>query len=136
MSRTFAFEEAAIGILAAVAYADGQIAAEELAWWRRIQHRHPLFADLPPSLSNPMLARARQTLATTPWKEAITDWAADVPRANVEQIYRMAVELQLVDGVSTRQESQVTVHLSHALGIAVDRSTHLFEIALLDRLGD
>ena len=136
MSGTFAFEEAVVGILAAVAHADGRLADEELAWWRRVRARHPLFSDLPPSLFNPMLARAQAALATLPWAEAITEWAADVPRAHAEMIYAMAVELQLVDGESTRRESQVTVHLAHALGLSPERSTHLFEAALLDWLGD
>ena len=136
MSGTFAIEQAAVGILAAVAYADGRLADEELVWWKRVRGRHKLIADLPPSLFNPMLARAQATLAGQPWVEAITDWAEHIPREHAEMIYCMAVELQLVDGESTRRESQVTVHLAHALGLSVERSTQLFEVLLVDRLGD
>ena len=76
MAGTFEFEEAAVGILSAVAYADGRISDEEQAWWHRVQYRHPLFADLPPSIFNPMLDRARQTLTDTPWPQAVAAWAA------------------------------------------------------------
>ncbi len=136
MKNAFAFEQAVIGILTAVLYADEAIADQELMWWRQMQERHPLFAVLPPGLFNPMLARAQQTLLGTPWAHAITDWAADVPRDHAELVYCMAVELQFIDGDCSRQESRMTAHLSHALGIPMERSTQLFEAALLERLGD
>ena len=136
MNDAFAFEEAAIGILTAVLYADGVVADAELAWWRRVQERHPLFADLPPASFDPILARAQQTLLATPWRDAVTMWAREVPRAHAELVYCLAVELQLVDGDCAGTESRITAHLSHALRIPPERSTHLFEAALVDRLGD
>ena len=136
MSGTYAFEEAVIGILSAVAHADGRLADEELAWWARIRARHPLFRDLPPSQLSPLFDRAQAALAAQPWAEAVTEWAHHIPKAEAELVYRLAVELQFVDGESTRQESQVTVHIAHALGLSAERSTHLFEIALHARLGD
>ena len=136
MKGAFAFEQAVIGILTAVLYADEAIADAELAWWRRVQERHPLFADLPPSLFNPMLAQAQRELLATSWAEAISDWATQIPPEHAEQVYCMAVELQLIDGDCARQESRMTAHLSNALGLSPERSTRLFEVALLDRLGD
>lgn len=135
MRHAFAFEEATIGILTAVLYADGVVADEELAWWRRVQARHPLFADFPPALFNPILARAQQTLLATPWQDAIDAWAREVPHAHAELVYCLAVALQLADGDCARKESRITAHLSHALRIPPERSTHLFEAAL-ERLGD
>lgn len=136
MSEAHAYEAAVIGILAAVARADGRVADEELAWWQRLRSRHPLFRDLPPSVLNPLHARALEALADQPWADAVTDWARQVPRAEAETIYRLAVELQFADGESSRQESRVTVHLAHALGLSAERSTHIFETALHARLGD
>ncbi len=136
MRGAFAFEQAVIGILTTVLYADGAIADAELAWWRRVQERHPLFADLPPSLFNPILAHAQQRMLSTPWPEAISEWAQDVPPEHAELVYCLAVELQLVDGDCDRTESRITAHLANALGLPPERSTYLFEAALLERLGD
>lgn len=130
------FEEAVMGIMAAVANADGRVADEEAAWWLRMRHRHPFFRDVPHDAVEDMQRRAQDTLTTTSWAEAIDAWAKDVPAEHAETIYRLALELQFADGDCSRQESKVTAHLAHALRLSPERSTHLFETALVARLGD
>ena len=125
MSGAFVFEEAAVGILAAVAGADGKFAAEEVAWWRRVQDRHPLFADLPASIFNPMLERARLTMASTPWREAVSRWATDVPPEHRELIFSLAVELAFVDGDVSGQEVPILNHLLSEFGISKERGLQL-----------
>lgn len=137
MSRPDArFEEAAIGILAAVAFADGVLAAAELDWWTAMRRNHPLFSGVPPQVFDPLLASAQRTLAGTPWQDALDEWAAAIPTAHAETIYAMAVELQLADGQSTHGESRVTAHLARALGLSPDRAMALFELEVHRRLGD
>jgi hypothetical protein len=117
MSGTFSVEESAVGVLLAVMCADGRIADEEMAWWKRVQDRHPLFADLPASLYNPMVARAREELSTRPWREAIADWAAQIPPQHARTLFTLAVELAFIDRDVSGQEPDVLVHLWHGLGI-------------------
>lgn len=76
-----AFVEAGIGILMAVIVADGKYTQEEFSWFKNVQHRHPLFRDVPADAFNPMLRSVKAQLAAGAWKPLVEKWAAAIPRS-------------------------------------------------------
>lgn len=126
---TFSEEEAAVGVLLAVMCADGEVADEEMAWWKRVQHRHPLFADLPPSLYNPMIDKARRALDERPWRDAISTWSTLVPRHHSRMLFELAVELAFIDQDVSGSEPDVLIHLAHGLGLTADEARQVIRAA-------
>jgi hypothetical protein len=120
-----AFVEAGIGILMATIQADGKFSADEFAWWKTVQHRHPLFRDVPGEAFNPMLHRVKAQLASQPWKTLVEGWAAAIPEQYRTSMFELAAELAVVDKELEGKEPEVLRHLWKALGIPDDTARRL-----------
>lgn len=108
--------EAAVGILAAVAHADGVLGDEEAAWWRRVRRRHPVFAAVPHEEMEGILRRVEEVLEAQPWHEAVADWAARLPPALGAEISELALELVHADGDAAPAEQDLAIAFARALG--------------------
>ncbi len=121
-----AFVEAGIGIVMSIIMADGKYSRDEFVWFKTVQHRHPLFADVPPDAFNPMLKRVKKQLVTESWKSLVDEWAAAVPEQFRLSIFELATELAVVDKELEGKEPEVVRHLWHALGIPDDIARNIF----------
>jgi uncharacterized tellurite resistance protein B-like protein len=116
MSTSIDHVEAAVGILAAVAHADGVVVDDEAAWWRRIRRRHPLFAAVPHEEMEAILRRVEATLEVRPWTDAVADWAARLPPALGAEIGQLALDLLHADGDAAPAEQDLAIAFARALG--------------------
>jgi uncharacterized tellurite resistance protein B-like protein len=121
-----AFVEAGIGILMSIIMADGKYSQDEFVWFKTVQHRHPLFADVPPDAFNPMLKRVKSRLSRESWRALVQEWAVDVPERYRLSIFDLATELAVVDKELEGKEPEVIKHLWHAMGIPDDIARKVF----------
>lgn len=121
-----AFVEAGIGIVMSIIMADGKYSQDEFVWFKTVQNRHPLFADVPAEAFNPMLKRVKQRLTQESWKRLIDEWAAAVPVAARVSIFELATELAVVDKELEGKEPEVIRYLWHAMGIPDDQARNIF----------
>jgi hypothetical protein len=121
-----AFVEAGIGILMATILADGKYSEDEFVWWKTVQHRHPLFRDVPAEAFNPMLQRVKSQLVSQPWKTLVDDWAKAVPEQYRTSMFELAAELAVVDKELEGKEPEVVRHLWRAFGIPDDKARAIF----------
>ena len=128
-----AFVEAGIGICMAVIMADGKFTQDELAWWKTVQARHPLFKDVPSDEFNALLAYVKEKLAGGPWQAAVDGWAKAVPEAYRVPMLELAAELATVDKGVEGKEPEVIRHLCASLGIPAEKGREIF-IARIEQM--
>jgi len=121
-----AFVEAGIGILMAAIVADGKYTQEEFSWFKNVQHRHPLFRDVPPDAFNPMLRSVKAQLGAGPWKPLVERWAAAIPAQYRVSMFQLAVEVLIIDKEIEGKEPEVIRVLWTALGIPDDEARQMF----------
>lgn len=121
-----AFVEAGMGVCMAVIMADGKFTQDELAWWKTVQARHPLFKDVPPEEFNPLLAYVKEKLSTGPWQSAVQSWAKAVPEAYRVPILELATELATTDKSIEGKEPEVIRLLATELGVPQEKATEIF----------
>ena len=121
-----AFVEAGIGIVMSMIMADGKYSQDEFVWFKTMQHRHPLFRDVPPDAFNDMLHRVKARLVNESWRALIKEWAAAVPDQFRIPIFELATELAVVDKELEGKEPEVVKHLWHALAIPDDIARKIF----------
>jgi uncharacterized tellurite resistance protein B-like protein len=121
-----AFVEAGMGICMAVIMADGKFTQDELAWWKTVQARHPLFKDVSPEEFNPLLAYVKEKLAGGPWQASVDGWAKAVPEAYRVPMIELASELATVDKGVEGKEPEVIRHLTAALGVPAEKGREIF----------
>lgn len=128
-----ALAQGVVGILAALAEADGGVADAEAAWWLNVRRKNPLISRNPHDELEDMLRATRATLAETTPQAALAAWAADIPADHAEAVYALALDLQLADGRSTREEKAITVALARALDLSPERASAVFARVLHER---
>lgn len=128
-----AFVQSVVGILAALSEADGAVADAEAAWWLTVRRKHPLISAIPHDELEDMLRATRATLAATTPLAALQNWAEAVPDDQAEMVYALALDLQLADGRSTREEKAITVALARALNLSPERASAVFARVLHER---
>jgi hypothetical protein len=116
MSGTYAIAEAAVGILAAVAHADGRLAEGEAGWWRAVRRRHALFAAVPHADMEDILRRVAGVLERQPWAEAVASWAALLPADVAAEVHKLALAALAADGEAAIAEEDIVGVLNRALG--------------------
>ncbi len=121
-----AFVEAGIGVVMAVIMADGKYSQEEFVWFKTVQHRHPLFADVPAEAFNPMLQRVKARLSSQSWQSLVDEWAAAIPEQFRTSIFALATELSVVDKSLEGKEPEVIKHLGAALGLPESEANAIF----------
>lgn len=121
-----AFVEAGIGICMSIIMADGKFSQDEFLWWKAVQHRHPLFRDVPAEDFNPMLNRVKTQLTSESWKPLVDRWAAAVPEQFRVPMLELACELAVVDRELEGKEPEVVRHLWGALKIPDDKGRAIF----------
>ena len=121
-----AFVEAGIGIVMSIIMADGKYTQDEFLWFKTLQHRHPLFSDVPADAFNPMLKRVKSRLTKESWRKLIDEWAAAVPPPYRVSIFSLATELAVVDKELEGKEPEVIRYLWHALAIPDDEARSIF----------
>ena len=121
-----AFVEASIGILMSIIMADGKYSQDEFVWFKTVQHRHPLFADVPPDAFNPMLKRVKGRLTRESWRSLLDEWAVAIPSQYRVSIFELATELAVVDKELEGKEPEVVRYLWHAMGIPDDQARNIF----------
>ncbi len=121
-----AFVEAGIGIVMSIIMADGKYSQDEFIWFKTVQHRHPLFADVPPESFNPMLKRVKQRLGKESWRKLLDEWAVAVPERFRVSIFELATELAVVDKELEGREPEVVRYLWRALGIPDEQARTIF----------
>ena len=128
-----AFVEAGIGIVMSIIMADGKYSQDEFVWFKTVQHRHPLFADVPADAFNPMLKRVKQRLTKESWKALIDEWVSAVPQRYRVSIFELATELAVVDKELEGKEPEVIRYLWHSMGIPDDQARTIF-MARIERM--
>jgi hypothetical protein len=121
-----AFVEAGMGICMAVIMADGKFTQDELAWWKSVQARHPLFKDVAPEDFNPLLAYVKEKLSSGPWQAAVEGWAKAVPEPYRLPILELAAELATVDKDVAGKEPEVIRLLCVSLGLPAEKGREIF----------
>lgn len=121
-----AFVEASIGILMSIIMADGKYSQDEFVWFKTVQHRHPLFADVPPQAFNPMLTRVKGRLTRESWRALLDEWSVAVPFQYRVSIFELATELAVIDKELEGKEPEVVRYLWHAMGIPDDQARTIF----------
>jgi uncharacterized tellurite resistance protein B-like protein len=121
-----AFVEAGIGIVMSIIMADGKYSQDEFVWFKTVQHRHPLFADVPAEAFNPMLKRVKSRLMKEGWQGLVHEWAQAVPERYRLSIFELAAELAVVDRELEGREPEVIRHLWHCMGIPDDQARAIF----------
>lgn len=120
------FVEAGMGILMSMIMADGKYTQDEFVWWKTVQHRHPLFSDVPAEVFNPMLHEVKAKLGSQPWRSLVDQWAAAVPNEYRLSVFELASELAVIDKELEGKEPEVVRHLWKALGIPDDTARSIF----------
>lgn len=110
----------------AIINADGKYSQEEFLWFKNVQHRHPLFRDVPPDAFNPMLHHVKAQLAANPWKAQMAAWASAVPEQYRQSMFELAVSLAVVDKELEGREPEVITHLWRSFGLDETLARKLF----------
>jgi uncharacterized tellurite resistance protein B-like protein len=130
-----AFVEGGLGILMAVIMADGKYSQAEFVWFKTLQNRHGLFADVPADPFNAMLDRVKQRLKVESWQALVNEWAGAVPERFRVSVFDLAAELAVIDKELGGRESEVIKHLGRALRIPDAQAQSIFASKVSGLLG-
>jgi tetratricopeptide (TPR) repeat protein len=125
--RALTRDRAAISILTAMTFADGELQDQEREWLTQRRDNHPWFGDLSADEFMDVMSEALAALRAQPWRELVTQWAQAIPPADREEMFGMTLHLGMADDEPLGQERPLLDLLQQCFQISPERVQEIFQ---------